>query len=149
EQLECRLAPATSLYVVSQDVVPGVFGTSSTLKEYSTTGSLIRSVAVIPGNVPGEQAHDLAVTAGHAYVYNGTSAVYLANYDGTTGNWTGVGQGGTSTDPNRVGSGGACILGRSAFLSDMNTPGGPEHGIVWIQLDTGALFRFATDTEPI
>jgi hypothetical protein len=149
DSLEDRLAPAaTSLYVVTQDPPPGFFGGASTLKEYGPSGNLVRTVP-IPYSVYGEPAHDLVVTPGTVHFYDGTSAVTLMHYDGTTGGGNGAAQGGTSTRADIIGSGGVALIGRNAFLSDMNTPEGPEQGIVWINIDNQGIGRFATDTEPI
>src|SRR5262249_17553276 len=83
ESLEDRLAPANNLYVITQDPTPGYFGTASTLKEYTTSGGLVRSVPVVPAWVMGEQAHDLVVTPGKVHIYNGTTDTSVNSYDGT------------------------------------------------------------------
>src|SRR5215210_1322880 len=84
EALEDRLAPAaTSLYVITQDANPDFNGSVSTLKEYTLSGTLVRSVPVIYGQVDGEGAHDLFVNGGKVHVYNGTTQALLYNYNGT------------------------------------------------------------------
>src|SRR6266540_417799 len=83
ESLEDRLAPAaTGLYITTQAAKTS----GSLLKEYTHSGSLIRSVSIpIAGGT--EYAHDLAFNVSQILVYNGTAAPQLSTYDGTTGAW--------------------------------------------------------------
>jgi hypothetical protein len=148
EALEDRTAPAvTSLYVVSQGATaPGSF-----LKEYTTSGVLVRSTAIpIAGGT--EYARDLALTGKQLRVYNGTFDPHLSTYDGTTGAWANTdGPAGWST-VNNSSYGGLAVLGGFAFATDMTTfsePADEAKGIVRFDLSDGSSTRFADDTEPI
>ena len=84
ERLEDRLAPAvTDLFVTTQTATaPG-----SLFKEYTTTGTLIRSVSIpITGGT--EFARDLAFNARQPLVYNGTFSPQLSAYDSVAGTWS-------------------------------------------------------------
>src|SRR5215212_5665635 len=76
EYLEDRLTPAGNILVAN----------SQTLKEYTPTGTLVRSVAV--GN--GQDVRDLSVSAdGDVNIYTGTfNPVTLRTYDSTTLTWS-------------------------------------------------------------
>ena len=73
----------------------------------------------------------------------------LADYNATTGVWGGVGQGGDSTDPNQIGSGGLATINNYLFATDMDTPSGPEHGLIFFGLNDNSIGRVASDTNPI
>jgi hypothetical protein len=152
EPLEDRLAPAaTSLYVVTQSATTA----GSLLKEYTTGGLLVRTVA-IPDTGATEYARDLVVAGGLIHVYNGTFTPTLSTYDGAytgTTNWSSnPGQpwfdGGWST-ANNVSYGGLAVYGTMAFATDMSTAGGPQAGIVRLNLIDGYRERFAADFQPI
>src|SRR5262245_9301316 len=80
QQLEDRLAPATSLFVTAQTSF-----NSAQLKEY-TGSTLVRTVAIPPGvDAP---ARDLVAADGQVSVYNGTFDPVLSTYNPTAGTWS-------------------------------------------------------------
>jgi hypothetical protein len=84
EGLEDRLAPSvTSLYVSTQAATTS----GSLFKEYTPSGTLIRSVPVPIGGGT-ELARDLAFNGRQPLVYNGTFAPHLSAYDAAAGTWS-------------------------------------------------------------
>ncbi len=145
ELLEDRLAPAvTGLYISTQMASAN----GSLFKEYTTSGSLIRSVSIpITGGT--EFARDLAFNGRQPLVYNGTFSPQLSAYDAAAGTWSNTaGPAGWST-VNNVSYGGLAVLGSSAFATDMSTAGDAEQGVVRFNLADGTSDRFATDFQPI
>lgn len=142
ETLEDRVTPATSLYVTTGAATNG-FGY---LKEFTTTGGLVRSVQ-IPGVSVTDPAHDLAVTGTQLRVFAGSAAPLLQTYDGPSGSWAGV-AGPAGWDASGV-AGGFTVVGTFAFATDAATAAGPDAGLVRFDLTDGSSIRFATDFTPI
>src|SRR5437762_1743582 len=78
ELLEDRFAPAGNLLVTTAGSYPLQF-----FKEYTPTGSLVRTVTVPPPpGSSGDTARDLVQnSSGNVYVYNGTFTPALATYN--------------------------------------------------------------------
>src|SRR5947209_6130312 len=85
EILEDRLAPAGNLLVTTAGAYPQQF-----FKEFTPTGTLVRSVSVPPPpGSSGDTARDLVQDpGGKVYVYNGTFTPALATYNPTNSSWT-------------------------------------------------------------
>src|SRR5262249_4859030 len=82
ELLEDRLVPAANLLVSTDGAAP-----QQLLQEYTSGGTLVRSLAIPPGG-PAEDARDLvADSSGNILVYNGTFSPYLSTYS-TSGSWS-------------------------------------------------------------
>jgi hypothetical protein len=147
-RLEDRLAPAGNLLVTTAGSYPQQF-----LKEYTPSGSLVRTVNVPPPpGSSGDTARDLVQDAGgKVYVYNGTFTPALATYNPGTSAWTQQQYSGWST-VNNVSYGGVGLYQNYVFASDMTTagdPAGQSNGIVRFDLTTGTVTRFANGIDTI
>ncbi|MFO0881408.1 MAG: Calx-beta domain-containing protein [Gemmataceae bacterium] len=140
EILEQRLAPATSLYVTT----PMATTLGTMIREYSSTGQLVRTINV---PVTGEIGRDLVVDNRQIHLFNGTFSPNLSTYDAATASWSNTTTPGWST-VNNLSYGGIARTGGATFVTDMNTSGAVETGIVRFNAD-GSVDRFATDFEPI
>lgn len=148
DRLEDRLAPAGNLLVTTAGSYPQQF-----LKEYTPSGSLVRTVNVPPPpGLSSDTARDLVQDAGgKVYVYNGTFTPALATYNPGTSAWTQQQYTGWST-VNNGSYGGVGLYQNYVFASDMTVGGDPvgqSNGIVRFDLTTGTATRFASGIDTI
>lgn len=126
---------------------PNIFvSVDNELREYDRTGTLLTS-EVIPhstGTRPGgETSRDLVVTsANRVAVYNGTVDAELAELNQNFGFWGFDDHPDLSTDGAIAGSGGIAAYRNFVFMTDMNTPGGEERGLVRFDRALGRSQRF-------
>ena len=117
------------------------------LLEFDRDGVLIDAQAIpygLPERPAGETARDLIVTPnGDVAVYNGTSDVFLSRFDPNTSTWNHQAFADLSTSPSIPGSGGIAAFNQFVFLTDMNTVGGTERGLVRFNRVNARFERFA------
>lgn len=118
-------------------VVPNFY---STIREYTPTGTFVRSLSVpYPDSNPNtEYARDVVVDpAGNIQVYNGTFHPYLSTYSPLTGTWTQhLIPGGFNI--NNISYGGIGATGQYVFVTEMNTAqSGTPTGIVRFDTSNG------------
>src|SRR5262249_18284514 len=142
ELLEDRLVPAANLLVSTDGAAP-----QQLLQEYTSGGTLVRSLAIPPGG-PAEDARDLvADSSGNILVYNGTFSPYLSTYS-SSGSWSHPTFAGWSTF-NTVSYGGIALFGNYVFVTDMNTSGASAMGVLRFDRTDGTATRFATNVDAI
>jgi hypothetical protein len=144
--MEERIAPAGNLLVTTAGSYPQQF-----FKEYTSSGSLVRSVLVPPPpGSSGDTARDLVQDpGGRVYVFNGTFTPALATYDPTSGTWSQQNVSGWST-VNNVSYGGLGYFQNFIFASDMTVagdPAGQSNGIVRFNIGDGSATRFGNGTN--
>jgi hypothetical protein len=148
ELLEDRLAPAGNLLVTTAGSYPQQF-----LKEFTPSGSLVRTVNVPPPpGSSGDTARDLVQdSSGKVYVYNGTFTPALATYNPGTSAWSQQQYSGWST-VNNVSYGGVGLYQNFVFASDMTVggdPAGQSNGVVRFNVANGTGTRFANGINTI
>jgi hypothetical protein len=148
ELLEDRLAPAGNLLVTTAGSYPQQF-----FKEYTPSGSLVRTVTVPPPpGSSGDTARDLVQgSGGNVYVYNGTFTPALATYNPGTSAWSQQPYSGWST-VNNTSYGGLGLYQNYVFASDMTVagdPAGQSNGVVRFNLTNGTATRFANGIDTI
>lgn len=116
------------------------------LVEYDRNGQVLSTISIPYGNFsrpPGEVARDVVVRQGdRVSIYNGTESALLTELDQNTLNWSHRSFPDLSTDPGNSGSGGIAAYRNYVFMTDMNTVGGPERGLVRFNTTSGQAQRF-------
>ena len=121
------------------------------LQEWDPTGTALLQTIPIewPGGgvrPAGEDAKDLLVLRnGNVAVFNGTDNTSLSVYNVTTTTWTHYAVAGLSGNPGDPSAGGLASYNDYVFLTDLETVGSPEHGLVRLDLSTGQIDRFANN----
>ena len=129
-------APTPNLLVV----------TNRTLKEYTLSGSLVRSVPITP-DPAGDASWSRDVTVddvGRAHVYDGTFNPSLNTLDPASGSWSPRKHPGWST-VNNVSFGGVAAFGNYVFATDMWTAGNVDpnaRGLIRFDLTNNTSVRF-------
>ncbi len=129
-----------------------LISTSKVLYEYTPAGVFVQSFPIpYPTGPypPTEYARDIAVRTGDpgVHVYNGTFDPYLSTLDTTTSMWSHETFAGWST-VNNGSYGGIAVGGAYVFVTDMDTVGAAEKGV--LRFDSGgSTIRFATGVDPI
>jgi hypothetical protein len=122
------------------------------IREYTPGGGRIQTFPRVPtptgSTDPTDTARDLLRGLdGAIYLYNGTFTPTLSRLDVGSSTWTQTPIAGWSTANNGT-FGGIDQMGAQLFLSDMNTGGAPEQGIVRLDLATAASDRIALGIGP-
>ncbi len=143
EVLEDRLAPAGDILATVAGPYP-----QHQFREYTPTGSLVRSVVVppTPGNTFDYARGIVEDPSGKVYVYDGTFTPYLATYNPSNSSWAQNTYAGWSTVSN-VSYGGLALYQNFVFASDMNTAGAAPNGIVRYDTVAGAWTRIGNGTD--
>jgi hypothetical protein len=143
EPLEDRTVPAGNLLVTVAGPYP-----QHLFREYTPTGTLVRSVNIPP--TPGssfDYARDLVEDpSGNVSVYNGTFTPYLATYNPATASWTQTTYSGWSTVSN-VSYGGLALYHNFIYATDMATAGAMPNGIVRFDTVAGTATRLVSGTD--
>jgi hypothetical protein len=122
---------------------------TNTLYEYTTSGSVVQSIAVpYPGGRPGTENVRGVVNGpgGQAYVFNGTFNPYMSWVDPTSGVWNNTTYAGWNVAGN-ISYGEIGVYKQYIFAPDMNAASGPQIGIVRFDTSTGTATRFASTLE--
>lgn len=119
--------------------------TNDQIHELTTDGELVDTILVpYPGGSrPGtERVRDLVVDPeGRILVYNGTFDPFLSTYDPSAGTWSHETHAGWSTE-NATYYGGIANLDLFVFVTDMNTFGDSESGVIRFDRSGGVTIRF-------
>ncbi len=117
------------------------------IREYTTAGALVQEIPV-PAHPSGEQLRDLVLDEGGVlHVYHGTFSPLLRGY---TGSWSQVHTLPGWSTVNNISYGGIAATAGFVFVTDMDTFGNPEQGIVRFDTNAGfAAVRFAEAEEYI
>jgi adhesin/invasin len=142
EALEDRLVPAGDILVTGS--LPNV---GNVFQEYTSTGSLIRTVPIPP--VPNDSYGSVASIAqdanGNVYVWDGRSTLALAVYNAQSGNWSQLTYPQGWSTGYQSGQTGVAVYGDYAYVSNETGPSGqPTEGVIRFDLDTG----IGTDFNP-
>ena len=122
--------------------------TNDTAFEYTPAGTQVQAFSVpYPGGRPvTESARDLIVNEDNLVpLYNGTFSPFLSTLDPVTATWTDTTHPSWST-ANDGTYGGIAAFKEFVFVTDMNTVGGSDVGVVRFDTSGGSPLRFA-DTE--
>jgi hypothetical protein len=138
EVLEDRMAPAGDLVVTVAGPYP-----QHLFREYTPTGSLVRSVTIpaTPGNTFDYARSIVEDPSGTVYVYNGTFTPYLAAYNPTSRTWTQTPYPGWSTVSN-ISYGGLSEFQNFIYASSMATAGATANGVIRFNLANGTATHF-------
>jgi hypothetical protein len=124
-----------------------LLSTGNVLYEVNIAGQIVQS---IPIPYFGEQARDIALDGqGRVHVYNGTFDPVLSTYAPHTGTWEHRDSIAGWSTVNNGSYGGIDVAGNFVFLTDMDTSGKSQQGVVRYDLVTNSFTRFATNIEPI
>jgi len=143
EQLEDRLAPAGNIIATVAGSYP-----QHLFREYTPTGSLVRSVVVppTPGNTFDYARGVVEDPSGKVYVYDGTFTPYLATFSPTASTWSQTTYTGWSTVSN-VSYGGLGLYHNFVYASDMNTAGAAPNGVVRFDTVANTATRFGNGID--
>ncbi|HVS71673.1 MAG TPA: PEP-CTERM sorting domain-containing protein [Phycisphaerae bacterium] len=125
----------------------GQLGAPSAVYEYTPGGTLVQTFPVTaPGPVDTAGRGVSVGSDGQIYLYDGTFSPALTVINPLTGalqSYRGIG----FSTANNLTYGGVAAVGNYAFVSDMNTGGSPDTGIVRFNVTDFTSERFASGTE--
>ncbi|MGF1577918.1 MAG: Ig-like domain repeat protein [Gemmataceae bacterium] len=114
--------------------------------ELTPTGTVVADV-IVPTAEMNARPRDLVIDQlGNAQIFNGTFDPTLATYDPATGELSETTFPGWSTD-NDIRYGGIGTFEEYIFLTDMDTPGDTESGIIRFDTTDSSFVRFADGTD--
>ncbi|MCA9047579.1 MAG: proprotein convertase P-domain-containing protein, partial [Planctomycetaceae bacterium] len=127
---------------------------NNNLIEYDPSGTMVSAAPIaVPwptaANRPaGQTVHDITTLQdGRVAVYNGLTNAYLSIYNPVADSWSHIGPiSGLSAAGADQSTGGISAVGDYVFLSDLESFDGDEHGLVRVNVKTGAVDRFAGRT---
>lgn len=121
--------------------------TQQKIIEYTPAGAVVQTITIPTGGGDGGARDLIRDKNGNVQIYNGTFSPQLTQYNPSSATFSH--QAGSFSTANNLTYGGIAAAGDFVYVTDMNTSGSAEMGLVRYQLGGGATTRFNSTLQYI